>query len=235
MKVLTRFENATTDQARPSLSILGSISEGKRAMTFEKDETLFSQGDSAAAIFYVQSGRVKVSVVSDEGREAVLAILGPHRFLGEDCLIGPSLRPTTATALEPLTVVQIEKRAMLRALRAQPDFAEKFMATLLKRVADLEEDMCDQLFNQSEKRLARVLLKLAQLVESEGTADAAIPILSHETLAEMVGTTRSRVNHFMNKFKKMDLIAYNGHCHDSSSGLMVKTGRLTDAMLQDRI
>ena len=207
-------------------TLLGKISEGKHVMSVRKGKKIFSQGDRADAIYFVETGRVKVSVVSSVGKEAVLAMLGPHNFFGEGSLVGQSLRMSTATALEPATVFQVEKRAMLRALHAQPDLSENFMASLLKRNIDLEEDLCDQLFNHSEKRLARVLLKLARLREHEVVADATIPTLSHETLAEMVGTTRSRITHFMNKFRKMGLIEYNGH-------LIVRTELLTDVVLHD--
>ena len=207
-------------------TLLGKISQGKHVMSVPKGKKIFSQGDRADAIYFVQTGRVKVSVVSSAGKEAVLAMLGPHEFFGEGALVGQSLRVSTATALEPSTVFQVEKRAMLRALHDQADLSEKFMASLLTRNIDLEEDLCDQLFNHSEKRLARVLLKLARLREHEVMPDATIPTLSHETLAEMVGTTRSRITHFMNKFRKMGLIEYNGH-------LIVRTELLTDVVLHD--
>ena len=214
-------------------TLLGNISEGKHVMSVGKGETIFSQGDRADAIYFVQTGMVKVSVLSYAGKEGVLAMLGPHSFFGEDCMVGQSPRMTTATALEPSTVLQVEKRAMLRALHAQPDLSERFMAFLLQRNIDLEEDLCDQLFNQSEKRLARVLLKLARLREYDGVSDARISTLSHEIMAEMVGTTRSRITYFMNKFRKMGLIEYNGHARDSSFELVVRTDRLTDLVLQD--
>jgi CRP-like cAMP-binding protein len=169
---------------------------------------------------------VKISVVSSAGKEAVLALLGPRDFFGEGALVGQSLRMSTATTLEPVTALRVETRAMLRALHAQADLSGIFMASLLKRNIDLEEDLCDQLFNHSEKRLARVLLKLARLREHVVASDATIPTLSHETLAEMVGTTRSRISHFMNKFRRMGLIEYNGH-------LVVRTELLTDVVLHD--
>jgi CRP-like cAMP-binding protein len=206
--------------------ILREISEGKQEMTFRKREKVFSQGDRADAIFFLQSGRVKVSVVSSAGKEAVLALMGPQDFFGEGALVGHSIRMSTATALEPTTALRVETRAMLSALHMRSDLSEKFMASLLKRNIDLEEDLCDQLFNHSEKRLARVLLKLARLREHPIATNASIPTLSHETLAEMVGTTRSRISHFMNKFRKMGLIEYNGH-------LVVRTELLTDVVLHD--
>jgi CRP/FNR family cyclic AMP-dependent transcriptional regulator len=214
-------------------TLLAEIAEGSHVMSIGKGETIFSQGDRAEAIYFVQAGRVKVSVASSGGKEAVLAILGPHDFFGAGSLVSQSLRMSTATALEPAIVFQVERRAMLRALHSQPDLSELFMVSLLRRNIDLEEDVCDQLFNHSEKRLARVLLKLARLHEYEGAADATIPRLSHKTLAEMVGTTRSRITHFMNKFKTMRMIEYNGHVHDNDFGLIVRTERLTDIVLHD--
>jgi CRP-like cAMP-binding protein len=156
----------------------------------------------------------------------VLGLLGPPNFFGEGSLVGQSLRLSTATALEVTTVLRIEKVAMVRALHEQPEMAEKFMAALLTRNLELEEDLCDQLFNQSEKRLARVLLKLARLRDQDALPDTKILMLSHETLAEMVGTTRSRITHFMNKFRTMGLIEYNGELH-------VRAELLTDLLLND--
>jgi CRP-like cAMP-binding protein len=207
-------------------TLLEKTLEGKRVVHLKRGKRVFSQGERADAIYFIQSGRVKVSVLSTGGKEAVLAMLGPRQFFGEGALVGQSLRVSTATAVEPVTLFQVEKRAMLRALHDQADLSEKFMAFLLARNIDLEEDLCDQLFNHSEKRLARVLLKLARLRERDVVPDATIPLLRHETLAEMVGTTRSRINHFMNKFRKMGLIDYNG-------GLIVRTGLLTDVVLHD--
>jgi CRP/FNR family cyclic AMP-dependent transcriptional regulator len=206
--------------------LLEKISEGKRVLNSQKGEKLFSQGDRADAIFFIQSGKVKISVVSAAGKEAVIAMLGPHDFLGEGALVGQSLRVSTATVLESSTLFRIEKRAMAQALYEQAELSEKFIAALLVRNIDLEEDLCDQLFNHSEKRLARVLLKLSRLREHDVAADATIPILSHETLAEMVGTTRSRITHFMNKFRTIGLIDYNGE-------LTVRTELLTDVVLHD--
>ena len=207
-------------------TLLGRVSEGKHVMSVPQGKKIFSQGDRADAIYFIEGGRVKITVVSSAGKEAVLAMLGPHDFFGEGALVGQSLRISTATTLEPVTLFQVEKRAMLRALHDQPELSEKFMASLLARNIDLEEDLCDQLFNHSEKRLARVLLKLARLREHGVLPDATVPTLSHETLAEMVGTTRSRITHFMNKFRKMGLIDYNG-------GLSVRTELLTDLVLHD--
>ena len=212
----------------PGMTALpGHISEGKHVTITQKGEKIFSQGDGADAIYFVQTGRVKISVVSSAGKEGVLGILGANKFFGEECLIGQSLRMNTAMALDPSSVVcRVEKRAMLRALQAQPDLSEKFITSLLKRTIYLEEELCDQLFNHTEKRLARALLKLARLHEHRILPDTAIPKLSHETLAEMVGTTRSHISHFMNKFRKMGLIDYDTH-------LIVITERLTDVLFQD--
>src|SRR5688572_5806606 len=185
--------------------LLENIEGGKTRLRLRKDATVFFQGDLAEAIYFIQTGRVKITVVSALGREAVLAMLGPRGFLGEGCLIGQTLRVGTATAIEPSTLFRIEKRVMLRALHTQPKLSEEFRASLLARNIDLEEDLCDQLFNHSEKRLARVLLKLARFGLRESVPAAKMPRISHETLAEMVGTTRSRVTHFMNKFRKLGL------------------------------
>ena len=207
-------------------TLLEKVTVGKQELSFRKGERIFSQGDPADAIYFVQTGRIKITVVSTAGKEAVLAMPGPHDFFGEGALINQSLRVSTAETLESSTLFRIDKRAMIRSLHEQSELSEKFMASLLTRNIDLEEDLCDQLFNHSEKRLARVLLKLARLREHDLVLDASIPVLSHQTLAEMVGTTRSRVTHFMNKFRTMGLIDYNG-------GLTIRTELLTDLVLHD--
>jgi CRP-like cAMP-binding protein len=206
--------------------LLSKITVGKRELNFRKGEKIFAQGDRADSIYFIQSGRIKITVVSSGGKEAVLAMAGPHDFFGEGALVNQSLRVSTATTLEPSTIFRIEKGTMIRSLHEQPELSEKFTALLLTRNINLEEDLCDQLFNHSEKRLARVLLKLARLRENDLAQDASIPVLSHETLAEMVGTTRSRITHFMNKFRTMGLIDYNGE-------LTVRTELLTDLVLHD--
>jgi CRP-like cAMP-binding protein len=206
--------------------LLNEIKTGKAEMKVDKGNRIFSQGDKADAIYFVETGRVKMSVVSTRGKEAVLVILAPGDFFGEGSLVGQTLRISTAMALESTTLLRIETRAMLQALANQPRLSEKFIASILVRNINLEEDLCDQLFNHSEKRLARVLLKLARLRRHDALPDAGIPLLSHETLAEMVGTTRSRITHFMNKFRKMGLIDYNGK-------LIVRTELLTDVVLHD--
>src|SRR5689334_9051283 len=180
--------------------LLEKITSGKQELTFAKGKKVFSQGDSADSIYFIQTGRIKITVVSAAGKEAVLAMPGPREFFGEGALVNQSLRVSTAETLEPSNVFRIEKQAMLRSLHEQSELSEKFVASLLARNVALEEDLCDQLFNHSEKRLARVLLKLARLRKHETMPDASVPMLSHETLAEIVGTTRSRITHFMNKF-----------------------------------
>jgi CRP/FNR family transcriptional regulator, cyclic AMP receptor protein len=207
-------------------TLLDKIDAGKQELKYRKGEKVFSQGDSADSIYFIQTGRIKISVVSTAGKEAVLAMLGPNDFFGEGTLVNQSLRVSTAKALESTAVFRVEKRAMIRALHEQSDLSEQFMGLLLARNIDLEADLCDQLFNHSEKRLARVLLKLARLREHNVMPDASVPVLSHETLAEMVGTTRSRITHFMNKFRTMGLIDYNGE-------LKVRTELLTDLLLHD--
>ena len=207
-------------------ALLEKISDGKRLVQFSKDEMIFSQGDRADAIYFVESGRIKISVVSPAGKEGVLALLGPSSFFGEGSLVGQTLRSSSATVIEPVTLFQVEKRTMLRALRDQPDLSEKFTAALLSRTIDLEEDVCDQLFNDSEKRLAWVLIKIWNIDANTPSLNSRIATLSHETLSEMVGTTRSRVTHFMNKFRKMGLIEYKGH-------LTVNADELTAAVLKD--
>jgi CRP/FNR family cyclic AMP-dependent transcriptional regulator len=207
-------------------TLLGKITVGKHQLSFRKGEKIFSQGEPADSIYFIQSGRIKISVVSGAGKEAVLAMPGPHDFFGEGSLVNQSLRISTAETLEPSTVFRVEKRAMIRSLHEQSELSEKFTASLLTRNIDLEEDLCDQLFNHSEKRLARVLLKLARLRGNDLLPDSNVPVLSHETLAEMVGTTRARITHFMNKFRTMGLINYNGE-------LTIRTELLTDLLLHD--
>ena len=191
-------------------SMLENIIEGKEILKLRKGIKVFSQGADADAIYFIQSGRVEVTVTSVEAKEAVLAILGPRDFFGEGCLVGQPFRMSTATATESSTLFRVQRQAMLQALHAQRELSEKFTASLLARNINLEEDLCDQLFNHSEKRLARVLLKLSRLGQHADMPDAKMPRMTHETLAEMVGTTRSRITFFMNKFKKLGLIEYTG-------------------------
>src|SRR6185295_11369415 len=175
-----------------------------------KDHVLFSQGDAADAVFYMRKGKVKITVASPQGKEAVVAILGAGEFLGEGCLIGQKQRLATAVAMTDCTVMRLEKTTMVHSLHAEPEFAEVFTAHLLTRNSRVEEDLVDQLFNSSEKRLARTLLLLANFCK-EGRPEPLVTKISQETLAEMVGTTRSRVSFFMNKFRKAGFIDYNGH------------------------
>jgi CRP/FNR family transcriptional regulator, cyclic AMP receptor protein len=210
-------------------SMLENIIEGKQILKLRKGIKLFSQGDEADAIYFIQSGRVKVTTASVQGKEAVLAMLGPRDFFGEGCLVGQSVRINTATTTGSSTVFEIQKRAMLQALHAQPELSEKFIASLLVRNIDMEEDICDQLFNHTEKRLARVLLKLSRYGQHDFLPDAKLSQLSHETLADLVGTTRSRILHFLNKFRRLGLIHYNG-----TGEIMVRTEMLADMVLHAR-
>lgn len=191
------------------LALLEIIPEGRRVLRLEPGAAIFSQGDPAEAVYFIESGKVKISVVSVEGKAAVLAVLATGSFVGESCLAGKDLRTNSAAALESSTLIRIEKRAMLLALQTQPGFAEMFMGSVLARNSDLEEDVCDHLFNQSEKRLVRVLLKLSRS-SSEDAAVVHLRGMNHQALAEMVGTTRSRVTHFLNKFRRQGLIDYSG-------------------------
>ena len=199
---------------------LTKVGKGKTNLTSPKKHTIFSQGDAAEAVFYIQVGKVKLTVVSQQGKEAVVAILERGAFFGESCLAGQVIRTATATAVEDSTIVRIDKDAMIRVLHEEPTFAELFMAYLLAHTIRIEEDLVDQLFNSSEKRLARVLLLLAHFGK-EGKPETVIKKISQETLAEMIGTTRSRVSFFMNKFRKMGFIDYNGELHVHSSLLNV--------------
>lgn len=201
-------------------TFLTRVGTGKTTRTVKKKEVLFSQGDAADAVFYLQTGKVKLTVVSPKGKEAVVAILTPTHFFGEGCLTTQLIRMTTAKTMVDSTLIRIEKAAMVRALHEDPVFSELFMAYLLSRNIRIEEDLVDQLFNSSEKRLARILLLLAH-VGKEGKTELVIPKMSQETLAEMVGTTRSRVSFFLNKFKKLGLIDYEGGLRIHSSLLSV--------------
>ena len=192
-----------------SKTFLASIGEGRTIVKYQNGGIVFSQGDSADAVFYLRRGRIKLSVVSNAGREAVVGILGPGDFFGEGCLTAGTVRLATASALTDCLIVRLEKAAMMQALREQPEFSALFISYLLARNARIEEDLVDQLFNSSEKRLARVLLLLANFGK-ERKPEAVVPKVSQEILAEMIGTTRSRVSFFMNKFRKLGFIDYNG-------------------------
>ncbi len=203
-----------------SKTFLGKVGTGKTSLTLEKRHTIFSQGDEADAVFFIQAGKVKLSIVSQQGKEAVLALLEPGAFFGESCLAGQIVRMATAVAEEASVLVRIEKTAMIQVLHKDPTFSELFMSYLLLHNMRIEEDLVDHLFNSSEKRLARVLLLLAHFGK-DGKPESVVPKVSQETLAEMIGTTRSRVSFFMNKFRKLGFIKYNGKLHVHSSLLNV--------------
>jgi CRP/FNR family transcriptional regulator, cyclic AMP receptor protein len=189
---------------------IAKVGAGKTILEFHKNQHVFEQGDIADTVFYIQKGEVKLTVMSEQGKEAVVAILGPGQFFGEGCMNGHKLRISTTTAMEDSVITSVTKEAMLAALHDEPKFSEMFMAYLLTRNSRIEEDLIDQLFNSSERRLARMLLLLANFGKT-GSPQPISPNISQETLAEMIGTTRSRVSHFMNKFRKLGLIDYNGH------------------------
>ncbi len=195
------------------------VGNGKRTREYRTKQVVFSQGDPADAVFFVQSGKVKLAVVSARGKEAVIGVLEPGSFFGEGCLAGQAVRMSTATTLQPSSILRVGKAAMVRLLHREPEFAELFTAYLLSRNARIEEDLVDQLFNSSEKRLARILLLLAHFGK-DSKPETMIPKVSQETLAAMVGTTRARVSYFMNRFRKMGFIHYNG-------GLQVHSALLT--------
>jgi CRP/FNR family transcriptional regulator, cyclic AMP receptor protein len=201
-------------------SLLAKITNGKSSRDYRPDQGVFAQGDPADAVFYLQSGKVKLSVVSSRGKEAVIGILGRGTFFGEGCLAGQALRMSTANTLQASTVVRVSKQTMVGLLHREPEFAELFTAYLLTRNVRIEEDLIDQLFNSSEKRLARVLLLLAQFGKTS-EPETVIPKMTQDTLASMIGTTRSRVSYFMNRFRKMGFIDYD------KRGLKVHNGLLT--------
>jgi len=200
-------------------AFLDSAGIARRVKTFKRAEIVYTQGDAAKSVLYLQEGGVKLSVVSEVGKEAVVAILGPGDFFGEGCLAGQPIRMGTATAITPTTVMVIEKSEMFKVLHEQHALSDRFITFMLARNIRIEEDLIDQLFNSSEKRLARTLLLLARYGK-EDQPHGLVPKVSQETLAEMVGTTRSRVNFFMNKFRKLGFIKYNG-------GLQINTSLLS--------
>lgn len=201
-------------------SFLAKVGEGRSIGSYAKDRVVFTQGDPADSVFYIQKGKVKVTVVSKQGKEAVVAILGPDEFCGEGCLAGQPRRMATAMAMTESEIMRLDKGAIVGILHDEPAFSEMFVAHLLARTIRVEEDLVDQLFNSSEKRLARALLLLANFGK-EGRPEPIIAKVSQETLAEMIGTTRSRVSHFMNKFRKLGFIDYNGTIEVHSSLLSV--------------
>ena len=199
---------------------LSKVGEGKTISRFRKDQIIFSQGEVADAVFYIQQGKVKLTVVSEQGKEAVVAVLGPGQFFGEGCLNGHPLRIATARAVDACVITRLEKQSMIAAIHKEPGFSELFMSYLLTRNSRIEEDLIDQLFNSSEKRLARLLLLLANFGK-EGRPEPIVGRFSQEMLAEMIGTTRSRVSFFMNKFRKLGFIEYNGKLEVHNSLLNV--------------
>ena len=214
---------ASTKRSTPAFdpaTFLAKVGSGKIISKYHKGQIIFSQGDVGDAVFYIQKGKIKLTVVSQRGKEAVVGLLGAGHFFGEGCLNGHPLRVTTATAIDECLITRIAREAMIATMRDEPKFSELFMADLLNRNSRIEEDLIDQLFNSSEKRLARALLLLANF----GKEDAPEPIVgkfSQEVLAEMIGTTRSRVSHFMNKFRKLGYIKYNGKLEIHNSLLNV--------------
>src|ERR1700719_371859 len=207
----TRFDPA---------AFLTTSAKGRLISTHQKRRIIFAQGDTADAVMYIRKGKVKITVVSKQGKEAVVAILGSDEFVGEGCLIGQPKRLATASAMTECVIMRVEKAEIRRVLLDEPTFSQMFVAHILARNARVEEDLVDQLFNSTEKRLARVLLLLANFGK-EGRPEPVTAKISQETLAEMIGTTRSRVSHFMNKFREMGFISYNGHLEVHSSLLSV--------------
>ncbi len=201
-------------------AFLASAGRGRTTTTYRKNGVVFAQATAANAVYYVETGKIKIVVASKQGKEAVVALLGPGEFFGEGCLIGQPLRLSSAKAMVESEIVRVGKTEMLRLLDAEPTFGHLFITHLLTRNSRVEEDLVDQLFNSSEKRLARTLLLLANFGK-EGGPQPITTEISQETLAEIIGTTRSRVSHFMNKFRKLGFIDYNGHLHVHSSLLSV--------------
>jgi CRP/FNR family cyclic AMP-dependent transcriptional regulator len=199
---------------------LSKVNGGRAISKYRKDQIVYSQGEPADSVFYIQGGKVKTTVVSEQGKEAVVSLLGTGDFFGEGCLTGQTLRLATVTAMTESVIVRITKADITRVIHEEPAFAELFIAHLLARNLRVEEDLVDQLFNSSEKRLARILLLLANFGK-EGKPEPIIAKISQETLAEMIGTTRARVSFFMNKFRQLGLIDYNGHIEVHSSLLNV--------------
>ena len=231
MYVMAREVFTMASKRRPSFdtkSFLARVGDGRSITEYRKGQTIFSQGDPCDAVFYIQKGRVKLTVVSEQGKEAVIAVLGADEFFGEGCLAGQPLRIATVTAMTDSVIVRLEKAAIIRVLHDEPAFSETFIAYLLSRSIRVEADLVDQLFNSSEKRLARMLLLLANFGK-ESKPEPVIAKISQETLAEMIGTTRSRVSFFMNKFRKLGFIAYSGN----EDGIEVHSS-LLNVVLHDR-
>ena len=198
---------------------LVKVAGGKTVSSYRKDQIVFSQGAPADAVFYIQKGKIKITVISEHGKEAVVALLGTGDFCGEGCLAGQPLRISTASAMTECVLTRLEKSAIIRTLHDEPAFSEMFLSYVLSRIIRVEEDLVDQLFNSSEKRLARLLLLLANFGK-ESLPEPVIASISQETLAEMIGTTRSRVSSFMNKFRRLGFIHYNGGGLEVHSSLL---------------
>ena len=211
---------STRKRAFDAQAFLDSAGVARRVVEYRRSRKIYSQGDPATSVMYLQKGGVKLSVVSETGKEAVVAILGPGDFLGQGCLAGQSICMATAITIAATTVLVIEKVEMIRTLHEEQEFSDRFIAYMLARNIRVEEDLIDQLFNSSEKRLARALLLLARY-GAQGHPQKVLPKVSQEMLAEMIGTTRSRVNFFMNKFRKLGFIQYNGEIHINDSLLSV--------------
>lgn len=208
------------DGFRPE-EFLSQTGLGRKILEIQKNQPIFSQGDPGDAVFYMQKGKARLVVVSEHGKEATVSVLGPDSFIGEDCIAGlQSVRIASAIAMSDCTVLRIERREMMRVLHDEHAFSDVFVAYLIARNTRVQEDLIDQLFNSSEKRLARALLLLANFGK-EGKPESVIPNISQETLAEMIGTTRSRVSFFMNRFRKLGFIEYNGSLQVHSSLLNV--------------
>lgn len=220
--VQTRLGKASTllHVAHTSGSISAIVGNRRKARLFKKKDAIYAQGDPAGSVFYLQEGTVRLSILSTRGKEAIIAVLEPGSFFGEECLVGQSLRSARATTMSASTIFEIKKKSMVALVRAKPEFSEKFVAHLLSRNIRIQQSLVDQLFNSSEKRLARVLLLLANFGK-DGRPDRVIPAITQETLAEMVGTTRSMVSGFMSKFRKLGFIEDNGRLNVHSSLLNV--------------
>ena len=201
---------------------LATAALGRDLSKHSKKEVIFAQGEDADAVFYIKKGKVKVAVVSKDGKEAIVALLGPDEFVGEGCLIGQPKRLATASAMTECETMRVAKAEIQRILHEEPTFSQMFMAHILARNARVEEDLVDQIFNSTEKRLARLLLLMANFGK-DGRTEPILAKISQETLAEMIGTTRSRVSHFMNKFRRLGFIDYNGHLevHNSLVGVLL--------------
>ena len=212
---MTVSEQPVPDKRKGSLpsnpaSFFGKPGNGGSIIKYRKSQVVFSQGDPADTVFYVQKGKLKVTVLSDRGKEAVAAIIGPDEFFGEACMAGQVLRLVTVSTMTDAVVVRIEKAELIHLIQEQPAFAQMFVTHILNRTIRVEADLIDQLFNSSERRLARLLLLLANY-GNEGKLEPILAQISQQTLAEMIGTTRSRVSFFMNRFRKLGFISYNGH------------------------